>query len=105
MNGFSKEYWARMSKISKNNRKYDLITVLLSILIHIVFFDGAVLSKEGIVRTFIGATFFMGVIGFVLDLPNFYIEEDKGNKTEVRIALILAPFIGYMLIISGWFTF
>ena len=100
MHGFQKKYWKRKSEIAKKNWKYHKFAWLVSITTNLLFFHT---DKLEILSAKIAllAMFIMGVTEAKLKLPNFFIEEDKHNETEVRVLLILAPFAFYLLLLFG----
>ena len=102
MNGFQKEYWQRKKEINKQLRKYYIVSFGVSIILNVLFFyaDPYKILFAKIVILFV---LIMGILEARLNLPNFFIEEDKNNKTEVRVLMIVVPFVCYLLLVFGWF--
>ena len=102
MNGFQKKYWQKKRDINQQLKGYYLLSFIISTLFNAIFFYDDTL-KILIVKIVVMSMLIMGILSAILDLPSFYIEEDKHNKTEVRFLMIVTPLILYMLLLFGWF--
>ena len=103
MNGFKKEYWQRKKEINKQLRKYYVLSFGVSAILNISFFYTDP-YKILFAKMVILAVLIMGILEAKFNLPNFFIEEDKDNKEEVRVLMIVVPFVIYLLLLFGWFS-
>ena len=102
MNGFQKEYWEKADNILKQKLKYIIASFVISIITNF-FLCNKILSDICFAKVVTLAGFLSGIIEWKLDLPNFYIEDDKKNKKEVRVAMVVIPLVIYILLLVGWF--
>jgi len=103
MNGFQKEYWEKQSDVARKNWKYHKFAWLISIVLNLLLFHTEDLETL-FVKIVALAMLIMGLVEVKLNLPNFFIEEDRHNETEVRVLMVLAPFVIYLLLLFGWFS-